>query len=131
MRSYRRKAAVLGAIAVLFALGWGPIPGTATLSGAAGRPSAGEIVLIYGVGGVLTSDGTLWQFRPDTGAWVTVDAAFEKEGRTTHVLPLPVPVAEIAEMESFGFILTRAGGCWLYDLEKDSWREIGPPPRRP
>lgn len=131
MRSKRWKPALVGAVAVLFAMGWGPIPGTATVAEAAGSPSAGEIVLVYGVGGVLTSDGTLWQFRPDTAAWVTVDAAFEKEGRTTHVLPLPVPASQIAEMESFGFILTRGGSCWLYDLEKDSWREIGPPPRRP
>lgn len=124
MRIDRWKAMLLGAIAVLFAMGWGPVS-------ASGGPSAGDIVLAYGVGGVLTSDGTLWSFRPDTGAWVTVDDAFEKEGRATHVLPLPVHVSEIADMESFGFILTRSGGCWLYDLEKNSWREVGPPPRRP
>ena len=130
MKTMRWRAACLAVLAVLFLAGGLAGPGTQPVALAAGSGPMGEIVLSYGVGGVLTRDGTLWQFRPDTGAWVTVDDAFGKEGQETHVLPLPVPVAEIAAMESFGFIVTRSGGCWLYDLEKDHWREIGPPPRR-
>jgi hypothetical protein len=131
MKRLGSKAALLAAVSVLTVVGVSGFPGKVGMATAAGSPSMGPIVLAYGVGGVLTQDGTLWQFRPDTGAWVTVDAAFDKEGRKTHVLPLPVPVGEIADMESFGFLVTRSGNCWLYDLEKDNWREIGPPPRRP
>ncbi len=131
MRSLGSRIASLAAVSMLAAIGVSGFPGRVGMATAAGSSSMGPIVLVYGVGGVLTQDGTLWQFRPDTGAWVTVDAAFDKEGRKTHVLPLPVPVGEIADMESFGFLVTRSGNCWLYDLEKDNWREIGPPPRRP
>jgi len=131
MKGLAWRVAVLGLMGFLLFAGGSGAPGPDGVALAAGSAGPGEIVLSYGVGGVLTGDGILWQFRPDTGAWVTVDAAFDKEGRKTHVLPLPVPVAEIADMESFGFIVTRSGNCWLYDLEKDSWREIGPPPKRP
>jgi hypothetical protein len=30
-------------------------------------------------------------------------------------------------MQSFGFIVTDSGTCWLYDVEKDRWQEIGAP----
>lgn len=130
MKTMRWRAAGLAVLAVFFIFGGLAGPGTSPVALAAGSGPMGNIALACGVGQVLTLDGTLWQFRPDTGAWVTVDEAFGKEGRQTHILPLPVKVAEIADMESFGFIVTRSGGCWLYDLEKDQWREIGPPPRR-
>jgi hypothetical protein len=124
------RAAGLAALAILLSTAGTRAPGQNPVPQAQGMPTMGDIVLVYGVGGVLTRDGVLWQFRPDTGAWVTVDEAFKKEGRATHVLPLPVPVAEVADMESFGFIVTRSGNCWLYDLEKDRWRDAGPPPKR-
>ena len=90
----------------------------------------GKILLAFAPGGVLTRDGTLWTFRPDKGVWMTIDEGFQEEGHPTHILPLPVPVTDIVEMESFGFLVTRSGDCWLYDLEKDRWRETGPPPRK-
>jgi hypothetical protein len=90
----------------------------------------GNILLAYAPGGVLTTDGTLWQFHPEKGAWITIDEAFRGQEKETHVLPLPVPAAEIARMESFGFLITRSGGCWLFDLERDRWRDLGHPPRR-
>jgi hypothetical protein len=130
MKLLGSRVACLAAVSILAVVGVSGLLGRVGRATAAGSSSMGQIVLAWGVGGVLTQDGTLWQFRPDTGAWVTVDDAFDKEGRKTHVLPLPVPVGEIADMESFGFLVTRSGNCWLYDLEKDSWREIGPPPRR-
>lgn len=91
-------------------------------------PGRSGVVLAFAPGGVLTEDGTLWQYRLDTGVWLTIDDAFSQEGRTTHVLPLPVPAPQIAHMQSFGFIVTTSGSCWLYDLEKDRWKEIGSPP---
>jgi hypothetical protein len=100
-------------------------------SSAQGSQSFGEIILACGPGTVLTQDGTIWVYRPDHGEWLTIDRSFaESEGRKTKVLPLPVPVANIADMASFGFIVTRTGTCWLYDLEKDHWREVGSPPRQ-
>jgi len=127
MRSFPRRALAVGALGLLLAAigSQGGRQGGSAL--AQGGPATGEILLVYSVGGVLTSDGTLWQYRPDKGSWLTVDEAFEQEGHQTHILPLPVPAAEIAQMNSFGFILTRSGRCWFYDLEKDRWAEIGPP----
>jgi hypothetical protein len=97
---------------------------------AVGSPNMGRIVQTFAVGGVLTEDGTLWQFNMEDGVWLDVDEAFEAQGRQTKVHPLPVRASEIARMESFGFLVTHSGTCWLYDLEKDVWREIGSPPSR-
>jgi len=119
---------LLGFLVSMAAVLWGSGAPTAAL--AQGPTGSGDIALVYGVGGVLTRDGILWQYRPDKGSWVTVDDAFSEEGRETHVLPLPVAVGEIAQMESFGFLVTKSGACWLYDLEKDRWRDVGPPPAR-
>lgn len=124
------KAVVAGlglAVLMIGVLAW---PGPWGDFRADAGPATGDILLVYGVGGVLTRDGTLWQYRPDQSTWLTVDEAFEQEGQTTHILPLPVPASTIAKMDSFGFILTNSGSCWLYDLEKDRWREIGSPPAR-
>lgn len=90
----------------------------------------GNILLAYAPGGVLTQDGTLWQFHPEKAGWITIDEAFREQGKETHVLPLPVKASDVARMESFGFLVTRSGGCWLFDLERDRWRDIGHPPRR-
>ena len=83
--------------------------------------------MAFGPAGVLTRDGALWQYRPDTEGWVTVDQGFREQGMESHVLPLPVPVEEIAEMVSFGFIVTKSGTCWLFDVEEDTWENIGIP----
>lgn len=86
-----------------------------------------QVVRIYGVGGVLTADGTLWQYRPETKKWLTIDEAFQEQGKTTRVLPLPVKAKEIREMATWGFLLTESGECWLYDLERSRWERLTPP----
>lgn len=122
-------AAKLALMALFLALaGLTSIPVAETASGANGQP--GKVLKIYSVGAVLTSDGTLWEYRPDRGRWMTIDEAFKDQGRDTHVLPLPVPAESIAEMVTFGFLRTTAGDCWLYDIEKDKWEKLPPPPRR-
>lgn len=93
---------------------------------AAGAPP--RILGVYGVGGVIGEDGTLWQYMPDRKKWMTIDEAFSSEERETHVLPLPVPAGEIQFMESWGFLVTRAGVCWQYDLNSNRWENIGQPP---
>ena len=30
-------------------------------------------------------------------------------------------------MEGFGFIVTRGGACWLYNLDSNRWENIGRP----
>ena len=89
----------------------------------------GHIAITWGVGGVLTDDGRLWQFRPESREWVTVDQSFALDGERRKVLPLPVPVRQIADMEGFGFLVTKSGSAWLYNLETDSWENIGAPGR--
>ena len=135
MRS-RRWLAVLVLIAIGLALGAlaGRLPaqsGLASLSGAAvaqsAPPGAGRVLLAFGVGGVLTADGGLWQYRPDTDQWYTMDEAFRQEGRETHVVPLPVAASEIAQMASFGFIVTKVGDTWLYEISTDRWRKLSRP----
>ncbi|MBU1702734.1 MAG: hypothetical protein KJ970_06215 [Candidatus Eisenbacteria bacterium] len=90
-------------------------------------PDKNEVVLSFGPGGVLTRSGALWQYRLDTKDWVTIDQAFKDQGQDTHVLPLPVAVDEIRSMESFGFLVTQSGTCYLFDLEEDEWKNIGTP----
>ncbi len=88
---------------------------------------AGRVLLSWGVGGVLTDDGRLWQYRPEKSRWVTIDESFRLDGERRHVLPLPVPAREIRSMEGFGFLVTRTGTAWLYDLDANRWRNIGGP----
>ncbi len=92
-------------------------------------PPANTVVITYGVGGVLTADGTLWQYRPDLARWMTIDEAFKEEGRATKVLPLPVPVDQIAELETWGFFRTKSGDLWLYEISIDTWKKLSPPGR--
>jgi len=93
-----------------------------------GASGASRVVLAFGVASVLTENGMLWVYRPDTGNWLTIDEAFREEGRETHILPLPVRSADIAQMESFGFLLTKSGEMWLYEFTGDRWRKVDPPP---
>jgi hypothetical protein len=85
---------------------------------------------IFGVGGVLTADGTLWQYMPDRKKWLTIDEAFRGEGRETRILPLPVAAGDIQSMQSWGFLVTRRGEVWHYDLGSNRWENIGPPPAK-
>jgi hypothetical protein len=85
------------------------------------------VVATYGVGGVLTSNGSLSQWRPEKKTWVTIDESFRLDGETRKVLPLPVAAADVARMEGFGFIVTKSGSCWLYNLDTNRWENIGRP----
>ncbi|MCA9728500.1 MAG: hypothetical protein KC729_12500 [Candidatus Eisenbacteria bacterium] len=98
------------------------LPGPA----AAQDPAPSPILRIFSVGGVLTADGTLWQYSPSR-KWQTIDEAFRDQGKETHILPLPVPAKSIEEMVTFGFLRTTGGDVWLYDLEKDEWNHLEPP----
>ncbi len=93
-------------------------------------PALPRIVGVYGVGGVIGEDGTLWQYLPDRKQWLTIDAAFQVEDHETHILPLPVPVQDIQFMESFGFLVTKGGQVWHYDLNANRWDDIGTPPAK-
>ena len=95
----------------------------------AAQPDPGRILKIFSVGGVLTADGTLWQYSPSR-KWQTIDEAFLDQGRETKILPLPVAADQIEEMVTFGFFKTKQGACYLYDLETNEWRELAAPPRK-
>lgn len=117
---------------------------TAFLGGAVGswalRPESPEASVIqplrgrstvvgtFGVGGVLTASGNLYQYRPDKKAWTTLDESFALEGKATQIAPLPVPVGEVRIMETFGFLVTHKNECWLYNINENRWESIGAPP---
>ena len=105
-------------------LGSSTFPTAAT---AAPTAPASAIVATYGVGGVLKSDGKLYQWRPERRQWVTIDESFRLDGETRSVLPLPVQAGDVARMEGFGFIVTKSGSCWLYNLDTNRWESIGRP----
>jgi hypothetical protein len=92
-------------------------------------PAAGHILLVWGVGGVLADDGNLWQYRPEKVKWVTIDESFRMDGEQRKLLPLPVAAHDVRFMQGFGFLVTRAGVAWLYDLDQNRWRNIGSPLR--
>jgi hypothetical protein len=89
--------------------------------------SASSVVATYGVGGVLKADGKLYQWRPERRQWVDLDQSFSLDGEKRNVLPLPVPASEVSRMEGFGFLVTRSGECWLYNLDSNRWENIGRP----
>jgi hypothetical protein len=101
------------------------IPGKSTSAAAPG----GRVLMVWGVGGVLTTDGKLWQYRPEKTRWVTIDESFSMDGEQRRVLPLPVAARDVQFMQGFGFLVTRGGTAWLYDLDKNVWRNIGTPGR--
>lgn len=86
-----------------------------------------EVLRAFAVGGVLTADGTLWQYLPDKKSWLTIDDAFRAQGKQTRILPLPVEVAEIADLSTWGFLVTMKGTCWLYDIQQNRWVELPQP----
>jgi len=119
------------------AIGLLAIPLTLVLALPSGRQSGstaeaapkGRVLLAWGVGGVLTDDGTLWQFRPESRRWVTVDQSFALDGERRSVLPIPVPADQVADMQGFGFLVTREGSTWLYNLDSNKWESLGAPSR--
>jgi hypothetical protein len=108
--------------------GLGPQSAAAKSPSTSGASDRGGLVASFGVGGVLTRDGELWQYRPDRDKWVTLDESFGLEGTTTKLIPLPVPADQVKMMETFGFLITQSDECWLYDLDKNEWKNIGAPP---
>lgn len=113
------------AVAAALSLGGGAaLDRPAPAEAAAAAPS---IVATYGVGGVLKSDGNLYQWRPERKQWVTIDESFRLDGETRKILPLPVVATEVVRMEGFGFLVTRGGACWLYNLDSNRWENIGRP----
>jgi len=123
----RRKNIALWAGSLALALGVGFVSGTAQETP---RP---RIIGVYGVGGVLSDDGVLWQYMPEHRRWMTIDEAFAEGGQfggtnqKSNILPLPVPVEEIAYMESWGFLVTRDSIAWHYDLRSNRWENVGRP----
>lgn len=126
-----RPAAHTAAAILIAALLLGASGSTLDHPAAAQTPSnaPGDVLRIYGVGGVLTRDGTLWQYRPEKKRWLTIDEAFREQGKETRVLPLPVRPEEIREMVTWGFLLTESGVCWLYDIDANRWDPLTPPSR--
>ncbi len=114
---YARIGLVLAGAVLAFGLG------RAT---ARGKPDS-NIIGVFGVGGVLTESGALWQYLPDQRKWMTIDQAFARDQRETHVLPLPVDAKSIRFMESWGFLVTTEGKAWLYSQDDGKWIEIGTP----
>ncbi len=102
-----------------------PSAGTVDLGQGNDRPA---VVATFGVGGVLTYEGELWQYRPDKKEWMTLDDSFALEGQATKVVPLPVPVDRIRHMETFGFLVTKDDECWLYNIDQQRWEDVGKPP---
>ena len=120
-----RRAGIAG-----LALALPTLIGSASLaapqSGAAAE--AGPILRLIAVGQVLTTDGRILNYNPETRQWQDIDEAFRVQDKETHILPLPVPAGSIREMVTFGFLLTDEGVCWLYNLETDRWEKVPPPP---
>ena len=129
MRNHFLLGAALGAISALAFLELGHVVApTPTEALAAPGKERGGLVATFGVGGILTRDGELWQYRPDRGKWVTLDESFGLEGQATKLVPLPVPASDVKMMETFGFIVTHDDECWLYDLDRHEWKNVGAPP---
>ena len=123
----RSRLVLVLAAALVVALA---LPGAARLGQpdpAAAAAAASAVLVTYGVGGVLKSDGRLYQWRPERKQWVNIDESFRLDGETRNILPLPVVASEVARMEGFGFIVTRGGACWLYNLDSNRWENIGRP----
>ena len=118
-------AAFLGGVAG----SWMARPGTPEASPVLTSGAQTGVVGTFGVGGVLTREGKLWQYRPDKKKWLSLDESFALEGQGTSAVPLPVPVKDIRFMETFGFLVTQSDACWLYNVEQNRWEAIGGPPR--
>jgi hypothetical protein len=131
MKSNRVPLIVASALAAsLLALAAGMRPGPSVAADATPtRVAAGSspILATYGVGGVLKADGKLYQWRPEKKQWVTIDESFRLDGENRTILPLPVAAGDVVRMNGFGFIVTRAGTCWLYNLDTNRWENIGRP----
>ncbi len=110
-------------VGIWLLLGHGP----ATRAARAQSEAPQNVLRAFAVGGVLTADGTLWQYLPEKKRWYTIDEAFKAQGKDTRILPLPVRVEEIADLSTWGFLVSRTGACWLYDIEQRRWVELPPP----
>lgn len=104
-----------------------PDPATNAGQATAASAATSSVVATYGVGGVLKADGNLYQWRPERRQWVSIDESFKIDGEKRNVLPLPVAASDVARMEGFGFIVTRNGTAYLYNLDSNRWENIGRP----
>jgi hypothetical protein len=98
--------------------------------GRASTPPRDAVIGLFGVGGIIVQhgdDAVLWQYMPDTKKWMTIDEAFKRDQRDTHILPLPVKADKIRSMDSWGFLLTTNGEVWQYDLDQNKWNNVGMP----
>jgi hypothetical protein len=119
MRIGKRAQLVAGGVGLILAF---------SIGRATGRSRTDATILgLFGVGGVISESGTLWQYHPGEKRWMTIDEAFKRENRETHILPLPVPAEKIRAMESWGFLITKDGEVWQYDLDQNRWLNIGTP----
>jgi hypothetical protein len=123
---HRRVLVLVGAIlcagvCLLLKGALGPHPAHAQ------APGPQDVLRAFAVGGVLTADGTLWQYLPDKKHWFTIDEAFKAQGKDTRILPLPVKADQIADLSTWGFLVTVTNVCWLYDIEQKRWVELPPP----
>ena len=127
----RSLALATVAVAAVLALAAGIKAGPSAAAGStpprAAAGSGGAVIATYGVGGVLKTDGRLYQWRPEKKQWVTIDESFRLDGENRSILPLPVPATDVTRMEGFGFLVTRSGVCWLYNLDTNRWENIGRP----
>ena len=115
------KALLAAACTVALSLGF-------AIGSATAKPKQPVTVArVFGVGGVLTDDGMLWQFMPEEKRWMTIDEAFKSSDKETKILPLPVAPKDIRFMESWGFLVAVDGKIWHYDLEDMAWHNIGTP----
>jgi hypothetical protein len=115
---------VLGAgICFLLSGNSGPGPARAQVQA---QKSPG-VLRAFAVGGILTTDGMLWQYLPDKKRWLTIDEAFQAQGKETKILPLPVKAEEIADLSTWGFLVSVSGACWLYDIAQNKWVELPAP----
>ncbi|MFQ5600843.1 MAG: hypothetical protein ACE5G2_09850 [Candidatus Krumholzibacteriia bacterium] len=85
------------------------------------------IIGVYGLGGIISEDGSLWQWMPDQRKWMTIDEVLGAEGMQTQILPLPVDVHDIRFMETWGFLVTHDGQVWHYSLNEQRWENVGTP----
>lgn len=115
------KALLVGGCAATLGLGF------AIGSATAKTKQPVTVARVFGVGGILTDNGMLWQYMPEEKRWMTIDEAFKATDKETKILPLPVAAKDIRFMESWGFLVTVEGKIWHYDLEDMAWHDIGTP----
>lgn len=128
IKRFLKSIVFVGAAFAGGAAGSWVLEATSSSAGVVMADRPGAIVATYGVGGVLAKDGTLWQYRPDKGRWLSLDESFALEGQASKVVPLPVSPNKIRFMETFGFLVTVTDECYLYNVDQQRWEKLDPLP---